>query len=143
MVDSEEPRKTVRLPDLDTKRTVIIRPGQENEADAGQPILTGFLVSYSLSRQGQFFPLREGRQTIGKGQSMRIKINDALLSEEHALILCRGGKFIFEDRLSSNGSVVNGQEVNGQVVLQHGDFLTLGAHSYTLVVVPKSELSKS
>jgi RNA polymerase subunit RPABC4/transcription elongation factor Spt4 len=129
-------RKTVQLEAPQSKRTVIFRQGAEKDPTEGLASLTGFLVSYTLSKQGKFFPLREGRQTIGKGLSARIKIDDERLSDEHGVILFRGGVFIYEDRLSSNGSIINGQDVLGQITLVHGDILRLGSHDYILVVIP-------
>jgi RNA polymerase subunit RPABC4/transcription elongation factor Spt4 len=133
---SHSSRRTIRLPQPKENRTVIVRRGRETDSGGGQPALTGFLVSFSLSEQGTYFPLREGRQTIGKDRTMRIHIDDELLSGEHAVILFRKGRFIFEDRLSSNGSEVNGREAAGQIDLKHGDILTMGSHTFTLVVIP-------
>jgi pSer/pThr/pTyr-binding forkhead associated (FHA) protein len=90
-----------------------------------------------LDRTGHFFPIREGRNTIGKGDNARLKINDPLLSEEHAVILYRNSQFIFEDRLSSNGSILNGEEAVGQINLKHGDVLKLGSNEFVLLVVPR------
>ncbi|MDR1922455.1 MAG: FHA domain-containing protein [Candidatus Adiutrix sp.] len=134
-------RKTMVMPRPEEKRTVIFRPdgGAAPAPGGGQARLVGFLVSYSLSPLGAFFPLREGRQTIGSGPAMRIRIEDDQLSGEHALILYRQGRFIFEDRLSSNGSRINGQEAAGQVELKHGDRLGLGAHTYIFVGISEDE----
>jgi pSer/pThr/pTyr-binding forkhead associated (FHA) protein len=113
-----------------------MRPGQAAPTEAEEAKTVGFLVSYTLAPAGVFFPLKEGRQNIGSGQSVRIKVVDNKLSEEHAIILYRHGRFIFEDRLSSNGSFINGREAVGQVELHHGDVLTLGSHTYIFVDIP-------
>ena len=126
-------RRTVALTRPGDKRTIIRRPGDDSEAAVGQARLVGFLVSYTLSPAGRFFELREGRQNIGSGQTVRIQVEDKLLSEEHAVILYRQGRFIFEDRLSSNGSSINGLEATGQTELKHGDRLNLGGHTYIFV----------
>ena len=128
-------RRTVAMTRPGDKRTVIKRPGDDSSPDGGQARLVGFLVSYTLSPAGKFFELREGRQNIGSVRSARIQVEDKLLSEEHAVILYRQGRFIFEDRLSSNGSSVNGQEAIGQLELKHGDQLTLGSHTYIFVSI--------
>ncbi|MDR0881627.1 MAG: FHA domain-containing protein [Candidatus Adiutrix sp.] len=128
-------RRTVTLTRPGDKRTIIKRPGDDSSPDAGQARLVGFLVSYTLSPSGKFFELREGRQNIGSGRASRIQVEDKMLSEEHAIILYRQGRFIFEDRLSSNGSSLNGQEAIGQLELKQGDQLTLGSHTYIFVCI--------
>jgi hypothetical protein len=132
---SSPQRQTIRLPRPSEVRTVIYRSGDQT-AEAGLPILAGFLVSFELSKQGSFFPIREGRQSIGKGAAMRIRIDDDSLSEEHAVIVYRKGQFFFEDKLSTNGSEINGQEANGQKSIKHGDILHLGSYNYVFVVIP-------
>lgn len=120
------------------QRTRIIRPGAGQET-AGEPRLVGFLVSYSLDPDGFFFILRDGRQTLGSGSEADLRVEDTRLSREHAVLLFRHGRFIFEDRLSSNGSFLNGQELIGQREIFHGDRLALGEHQYILIGVPQAE----
>ena len=57
------------------------------------------------------------------------------------MLLCRKGRFIFKDNLSSNGSVLNGQDVDEEVDIKHGDCLNLGGHSYIFVSVHRAERS--
>jgi hypothetical protein len=99
--------------------------------------LVGFLVSYTVSSFGSYFTLKEGSQNIGCREDMKIRVIDKLLSEEHAIILYHNGKFIFEDRLSSNGSLINGKEAIGQIIVNHGDRIEMGSHTYFLVTIPR------
>lgn len=127
-----------------SKRTRVIRPGVDEEdraedSAAGEPRLVGFLVSYTLDPNGFFFILREGRQNIGSGPEVTFRVEDSELSREHAVLLYRKGRFIFEDRLSSNGSYLNGEELIGQREIQHGDRLSMGGHIYILIGVPADE----
>jgi|GEM_PF-2592011 len=134
-------RKTQVLsqaPAPEAQRTRVIRPGAGEET-AGEPRLVGFLVSYTLDPDGFFFILREGRQSLGSGPEAALRVEDARLSKEHAVLLFRNGRFIFEDRLSSNGSYLNGQEAIGQREIFHGDRLAMGEHLYTLIGVPQSD----
>lgn len=117
------------------ERTVIMRPqGSKNNASR----IVGFLITYDASQEGAFYPLHEGRETIGRGSGATITINDSQLSKEHAVILYRNKKFIFEDRLSTNGSVLNGKETIGQIELHHGDVLELGNAKYIFVEIPQN-----
>jgi predicted component of type VI protein secretion system len=123
--------------------TLIFRDGRAEEDNLHK--LVGFLVSYTIFSDGAYFPLREGRQSIGRRKNMNICIlTDRLLSEEHAVIIYRDGRFIFKDNGSTNGSFVNGKEVLEQTRLENGDTIKMGTHTYTLVVIPriKPELPK-
>ena len=72
--------------------------------------LVGFLVSYSHSRMGEFFPLYEGGNTLGRDSSNDIVISDQSVSGEHLLIsyYSENRKFYFNTvELSQNGTYVN------------------------------------
>jgi pSer/pThr/pTyr-binding forkhead associated (FHA) protein/RNA polymerase subunit RPABC4/transcription elongation factor Spt4 len=142
-VTYETDRKTIRIPSTDTlkfnggeDRTVVMRPGGKKDGPPRGRIV-GFLVSYTISPSGKFYTLYEGRETIGR-KNTTICIDDTQLSSEHAVLLHRNGRFIFEDRLSTNGSKVNGRDVLGQIDLNHGDVLEMGSHIYILVSIPQS-----
>ena len=65
---------------------------------------------------------------IGRDVGNDIAINDALLSREHARILCVGEDHIVEDLQSSNGTLVNGAPVTRKI-LKHRDVIGLGSHA--------------
>ena len=71
---------------------------------------------------------------------MALKIDDPKLSGEHAVLLYCKSRFIFEDRLSSNGSYLNGEKVIGQKEVFHGGRLDLGDHSFILTGVPTNAI---
>lgn len=48
------------------------------------------------------------------------------ISRNHAEIAFKDGKFCLTDFGSSNGTTVNGQKIEGETVLNNGDFITLG-----------------
>lgn len=48
------------------------------------------------------------------------------ISRRHAAIAFKDGAFVLTDFGSSNGTTVNGQKIEGETVLQDGDFITLG-----------------
>jgi hypothetical protein len=90
--------------------------GQAGQRDARR--LLGLLVTYSWQSEGQLFPIRAGKNFIGRGEISSeaehrpcdIQIpQDERLSGEHALILCRQGRYEIIDQTSSNGTFVNGQ----------------------------------
>lgn len=119
-------------------RTIFVNPADRNQVSSTGR-LVGFLVTYGISNTGSYFPVRAGREIIGRGESATIKINDKQLSKEHAVILYRRGMFIFEDKLSTNGSIVNGSEVIDKVQLRHGDIIEVGSYHYIFVEIPTND----
>lgn len=115
------------------ERTVVMRPRSEQNVTGR---IVGFLMTYDKDPLGTYYPLREGRETIGRGDDVSIRIDDTQLSKEHAVILYRNGMFIFEDRLSSNGTLLNGKDAIGQYELHHGDVLKMGTAKYVFVEIP-------
>jgi hypothetical protein len=87
--------------------------------------LTGALVTFTWRpQQGELFLIREGRNVIGSGtvesegtRPCDVQITtDSMLSNEHAVILCRAGRYELFDRQSTNGTFMNDQFVESQGV---------------------------
>lgn len=121
------------------EHTVVQYASGNPRGESGKGRLVGWLVSYDLDVNGKAFPLHEGRQSLGRDKSNDIFIEDTQLSKEHAIILYRNGRFIFEDKLSTNGSTINGRESIGQIVLNHGDMLQMGKHMFVFVAIPRQD----
>lgn len=81
---------------------------QRREPAAHQRKLTGVLVTFKWRSQGELFPLYEGRNVIGSGDSCDVYIGtDRMMSKEHAVVLCRAGRDELHDMLSTNGTFLN------------------------------------
>lgn len=104
--------------------------------------IVGVLVSYSWVPGGQIFPVREGKNYIGKenssGQNCDIQVpQDAKMSRVHALILCRAGNYEIIDQESSNGTFLNDEVLpsNLSVALEnHAEFKT-GSTLWTFIMI--------
>lgn len=89
--------------------------------------LVGWLVTYTLDPNGIDFRLFEGRNIIGKDFSCGVCINDPKVSGQHAILLFRNDKFRLKDNLSTNGTLVNGEDIDDDSVLLHdGDIIQVG-----------------
>lgn len=73
---------------------------------------------------GKTFPLKEGKNKIGRGQSCDIQLSANGVSKEHLEISIIGDKVLFTDLNSSNGSFLNGVKVKGGL-FKVGDKLSL------------------
>ena len=111
----------------------------KEEADKERKKLTGFLVSYSLSPNGEFFPLYEGKNIIGRAETANIRIqNDTAISDRHLSILYRAvdRKFKFKDEQSSNGTFING-ELLDDGELKNLDMIRVGTTRLLFMEIPQ------
>jgi hypothetical protein len=100
--------------------------------------LLGVLAAPDLGPGGTVFPVRGGKNTIGAGRANDIVLaGDSEVSGEHAVILHRNGTFHLTDRLSTNGTWLNGDEVpaNGTVPLRDRDRIRCGRTELVFLVI--------
>lgn len=80
--------------------------------------IVGVLISYTWRPEGDLFPIREGRNYIGRDKISSdpyhrdcdiIIPEDDRMSGTHALILCRHGNYEVIDQEASNGTFLNGE----------------------------------
>jgi hypothetical protein len=76
---------------------------------------------------GEVVPLRSDVTTVGRGNSVDVRLRDPSVSKLHAEIVCRGDYVYVTDLgLSRNGTRVNGRPA-ARRVLEDGDVLSFGA----------------
>lgn len=74
----------------------------------------GILITYSWSPEGQVFPIREGRNLIGRGDQCDIRVpEDPAMSEVNSHITFRQN-FVVGDMVSMSGTDLNGEPVEEQ-----------------------------
>ena len=88
------------------------------------------LASHSLifvggDRNGERMPMLK-RITVGRKDFNNICLPSLQVSGEHCEIYFENEKFIIRDTGSVNGTFVNGRKVRNQVILKHGDMITIG-----------------
>ncbi len=80
---------------------------------------------------GEVFPVKAGKNLIGAGAACEICLrHDSEVSGEHALILYRGEVFYLTDKMSTNGTWINGEDVDptrNSIVLEDRDRIRCGA----------------
>ncbi len=74
----------------------------------------------------QQVPVASNQFSIGRAEGNDLIINDAGISRRHVLLTFFSGVVQVTDYGSANGTFVNGQPVQGNSTLKHGDILTLG-----------------
>jgi hypothetical protein len=131
-----EARKKTELIRPVRQKTMIIEKGKDRDLQQViKPRLVGFLVSYTEDPQGKSYELREGRQIIGTDSNSDIQLHGDGISIEHAVILYRRGRFIIEDRMSTNGTFLNQEELIGQKELHPSDIIEIGAIKLIVVKI--------
>jgi pSer/pThr/pTyr-binding forkhead associated (FHA) protein len=84
---------------------------------------------------GQVFPLRAGRNLIGRGPTCAVKVNSHALSREHASVYITDDKVILTDLNSRNGTYLNGVRVQNQK-MRLGDKILLHDTFADLIQIP-------
>jgi Protein of unknown function (DUF3662)/FHA domain len=64
--------------------------------------------------------------TIGRSRQCDIVIDDPNVSRQHAEVRPRGGSWVISDLGSTNGSSLNGHQIDGAEVLRPGDQIEIG-----------------
>jgi pSer/pThr/pTyr-binding forkhead associated (FHA) protein len=76
-------------------------------------------------RRGETFALGN-ELTVGRGGGCGIVLDDGFVSQVHARLYVRDGSAFVEDLASRNGTLVNGQPLQGTLRLKRGDRVQFG-----------------
>ncbi len=105
--------------------------------------LVAVLAAPQIGKGGSVFPVRAGKTLLGADPRSDVPIaGDPTVSNEHAVILYRDGIFHLVDRLSANGTSVNGHEVpaNGTMKLHDRDLIRLGNALFILLMLDSTSI---
>jgi hypothetical protein len=119
----------------DPTRTIIQGVTDDGSKDVitnSQPTrkIVGWIISYTLDPMGADYRIYEGQNTIGRDIKNSVVImKDQGVSGTHITILCKKGQFLLKDEMASNGTFINGTEIEiGKPhELKDGDEIRLGA----------------
>jgi HD-GYP domain-containing protein (c-di-GMP phosphodiesterase class II) len=90
------------------------------------------LLCVKGNKKESLWELRGDRTVIGRDAKCDIAISDPKLSRIHAEIVQEENRFIFYDKNSSNGSLINGDQVIRQVLLP-GDHIIIGGTQFEVL----------
>lgn len=96
----------------------------------------------SGSHAGQVFPLKEGKNLVGRSTNCQIRFNDLDVSKEHALIIADNKKLVLLDNQSRNGTFVNGVMIN-KTNLKRGDRVSFNQTLCDVIYLPTVNANKS
>jgi hypothetical protein len=107
-------------------------------------VLVGFLVSFDHAELGQYWPLHQGRNSLGRlgtAAGVDIEIAHPTTSSLHAVLLARArpGRVIVEDNRSTNGTFVNDNALapGQRWELRDGDRLRFGLFEALIKIIDR------
>jgi pSer/pThr/pTyr-binding forkhead associated (FHA) protein len=78
------------------------------------------------SERGRSFPLAD-ELTVGRAAGCHVTLDDTYVSQLHARLFRRDGRFLVEDLGSTNGTYLNRAKVSGPMPMSSGDRLQVGS----------------
>lgn len=116
------------------ERTVAVRAGGESASPQASPkrYVVGWLVGLNGAARGESYPVRIGRNVLGRDRRSDIVIPDDQASSHHADLVFRPEerRFILMDHNSTNGTYVNELEIEPRRDLTMKDVVRIGSHRY-------------
>ncbi len=89
-----------------------------------------YYLTTLVDGQRQTCELAEGSWIIGRAASCRIRFDSPAVSERHAVITVRESGVVLEDLNSLNGTFVNGEPIDGAVVLDESMVAQIGDNMF-------------
>jgi hypothetical protein len=125
-----EARPEAHAPDAPSGRTMVYstagRMAEPLEERARNRQDTALLVY-----EGKRVVVGSAGATMGRSRQCDLMLDDANVSRTHAEVRPRGGSWVLTDLGSTNGSRINGRQVDGSEVLKPGDQIELGTSRIT------------
>ena len=149
---SSRGRTVFRAPDAPPESTIAPAPAAPAAPAAGSKPsgqsafpspLVGFLVSFSVDPNGQHWPVRYGRTSIGSEAGCEIMLAAPGVSSRHAEVMVRDNrgapKIWVSDNNSTNGTQLNGADIfTERPDLSHGDQIAIAGVEFLFVALPSS-----
>ena len=114
-------------------------PPQERTVAAGRfetstqkRYVVGWLIGLNGASRGESYPVRMGRNVIGRDRRSDVVIQDDQASSHHADLVFRPEerRFILMDHNSTNGTYVNETEIEPRRDLNGKDVVRIGSHKF-------------
>jgi hypothetical protein len=94
--------------------------------------VVGWLIGLTGAARGESYPVRIGRNVLGRDRRSDIVVNDDQASSHHADLVFRPEerRFILMDHNSTNGTYVNDLEIEPRRDLAAKDVVRVGSHKF-------------
>jgi hypothetical protein len=120
----------IALADQPVERTVAVQ--KLDPLAAPKRYVVGWLIGLNGAARGESFPVRIGRNVLGRDRRSDIVVNDDQASSHHADLVFRPEerRFILMDHNSTNGTYVNDAEIEPRRDLAPKDIVRVGSHKF-------------
>ena len=117
---------------MEPPHRTVVAPKPNPPAPAGERFVVGWLVGLNGAARGEAYPVRMGRNVIGRSSRSDIIVGDEQASSHHADIVYRPDerRFILMDHNSTNGTFVNGAEIAARKDLASRDIIRVGKQKF-------------
>lgn len=122
-------------PTISPEDSTVIRGEEEGEekTPSRPQKKPPYLVLIEGPHVGSYFPLSEGKNTIGRALGCPIRLEDHSVSRHHADVEKTDTGWVVRDLGSKNGTYVNGNMITDAVVVGHKDIIKVGIYTLRLV----------
>ena len=112
------------------ERTVAVQ--KLDSLSAAKRYVVGWLIGLTGTTRGESFPVRIGRNVLGRDRRSDIVVNDDQASSHHADLVFRPEerRFILMDHNSTNGTYVNEAEIEPRRDLAGKDVIRIGSQKF-------------
>lgn len=100
------------------------------------------MVRFRLRFLLQEIDLPQGETLIGRSTACHITLEDPLVSRSHARIVVSDDRATCEDLGSRNGSLVNGERIQGPTELVDGARIRVGTQEFVLARIIESQVAR-
>jgi pSer/pThr/pTyr-binding forkhead associated (FHA) protein len=101
------------------------RQERRQAKQAAKVAATQLVVVEPAEHRGRAYPVGQ-EATLGRAAGCQITVDDSFVSQLHARVFARDGRFLVEDLGSTNGTYLNRQKVAGPMVITRGDRVQVG-----------------
>ena len=121
------------------ERTIAAQKIDPNAAP--KRYVVGWLVGLNGTARGESYPVRIGRNILGRDRRSDIVVNDDQASSHHADLVFRPEerRFILMDHNSTNGTYVNEGEIEPRRDLAPQDVIRIGSHRFLFMPLCKED----
>jgi two-component system, cell cycle response regulator len=126
MPSSGPPKLRSFPPGDESEKTSITSFVKLGEDAAKARRLNAYLIVLQGSNVGSMYKIDGPEVLIGRASAAGMRLHDDGVSRRHARIVQKNGELFIEDLESANGTLVNGERVNSQL-LQDGDKIRFGS----------------
>ncbi len=124
----------------------IVNASISSRVRRNEGFITGVLVSFSKNPNGEYWILRQGKNTIGSDRSNNIMLMERNISDQHAVLKIRRSRrdnrlmFYIDDMCSEVGTLVNGEDIEfTSTELSLGDKIVIGGYELLFLSFDKDK----